>query len=116
MRDLKLITPTDPEAVWSLDFDIIDGRPQFVPYDRNTQDQRAAVAAYMSKGTVPGKPDLGINWAGLYSGSEETMINIDNEIKRAIQQYAGIPEGPNSTYVPLYEIKDGKIQLGIFQG
>ena len=54
MRDLALITPTE-KTNWCLDFDIIDGYPRYVPTERNTQDQRAAVAAYMIRGTIPGK-------------------------------------------------------------
>lgn len=116
MRDLMLITPTEGRP-WCLDFDIIDGSPKYVPNDRNTQDQRAAVAAYMFRGTIPGKPDLGIDWSGLYSSEEkETIIEVDNEIKQAIQEYAAIPEGPNGMYVPMYAYKEDGIQLAIYQG
>lgn len=118
MRDLMLIMPENPhETGWCLDIDIIDGMPKLLPFERNTQDQRAAVSAYMFKGTIPGKPDIGINWEGLYSGSDETLVDIDNEIKQAIQNNAAIPDGPNSTYVPTYkESEDGSITLTIYQG
>lgn len=115
MRDLKLIMPVEP-APWTLDFDIIDGEPKFVENVRNTQDQRAAVAAYMMRGTIPGMPDLGIGWSGLYDSDKETLISIDNEVKQAIQKYAGIPDGPDSTYVPVYETTEDGIQLSILQG
>ena len=115
MRDLKIITPVGP-ADWCLDFDIINGQPEFVQYERNTQDQRAALAAYTVRGTIPGMPNVGIGWGGLYDGDDETLITIDNEIKQAIQQYAGIPDGPNSNYIPLYKSTEDGIQLHILQG
>ena len=112
-----LIQPQDPQnEAWCLDFDIIDGYPRLLPYERNTQDQRAAVAAYMYRGTIPGKPDLGINWTGLYEDKEETLIALDNEVKQAIQSYAAIPNGPNSVYVPIYQRDEEGIKLSIYQG
>lgn len=115
MRDLKLIMPIEPSD-WCLDFDIINGQPGFVQHERNTQDQRAAIAAYMMRGSIPGMPNIGIGWSGLYDSDSETLISIDNEIKQAIQKYAGIPDGPNSNYVPLYETSEDGIQLHILQG
>lgn len=117
MRDLLLKVPTEPEQEWCLDFDIIDGIPRFVPEERNTQDQRAAVAAYMFRGTIPGKPDLGIDWSGLYDAEfKESLVTIDNEVKQAIQEYAAVPEGPNGMYVPMYETTEDGISLSIYQG
>lgn len=116
MRDLALITPAEPTD-WCLDFDIINGCPRYVPTDRNTQDQRAAVAAYMMRGTIPGKPELGIGWSELYQEDyEETLTVIDNEVKQAIQEYAAVPEGPNGMYVPVYDTKENGIEIAIFQG
>ena len=117
MRDLMLITPPEG-AKWCLDFDIVNGVPKFVPEERNTQDQRAAVAAYMFRGTVPGKPELGIDWSALYQDNyNETLITVDNEVKQAIQECAAVPEGPNTMYVPIYGTgKDGTIELAIYQG
>lgn len=119
MRDLMVITPEKPqEAGWRLDFDIIDGFPKLVPYARNTQDQRAAISAYTFQGTIPGKPDIGIDWTGLYeNNNKETLVDIDNSVKQAIQENAAIPEGPNSTYVPTYNTtEDGQINITIYQG
>jgi hypothetical protein len=113
-----LIMPKDrTEEHWCLDIDIINGMPKLVPFERNTQDQRAAVSAYTFQGTIPGKPDIGINWEGLYSGNEETLVDVDNAIKQAIQDNAGIPEGPNGTYVPTYKTtEEGAISITIYQG
>lgn len=116
MRDLRLIVPIDRSVGWTLDFDIINGVPQFVQYERNTQDQRAALAAYTLLGSIPGKPNIGINWGGLYSQSNDTLVNIDNEIKQAIQEYTAVPDDPTGQYVPVYNNEDGAIQLSIMQG
>lgn len=117
MRDLLLITPNEKEATWTMDFDIVNGVPTYVPEERNTQDQRAAVAAYMFRGSIPGKPDLGISWGDIYKEDyNETIVNIDNEVKQAIQEYAAIPEGPNSMYVPVYDAKEEGIEITIYQG
>lgn len=116
MRDILLIMPSEATDEWNLDIDIVNGFPKFVPYERTTQDQRAALSAYTIKGTIPGKPNVGINWGRMYDANENTLTSIDNEIKQAIQQNAAIPNGPNSMYTPVYEQKDGSIQLTIYQG
>ena len=115
MRDLLLITP-EVKGEWCLDLDIINGVPKFVPDERNTQDQRAAISAYTIRGTIPGKPEVGINWAGLYEGKEETLTTIDNEIKQAIQANAATPDGPNSTYMPVYNTEGDGIEVTVLQG
>lgn len=113
-----LIMPTDTtKQQWCLDFDIIDGMPKLVPFERNTQDQRAAVSAYTFRGTIPGKPNVGINWEGLYEDNQESLVNIDNEIRQAIQENAAIPEGPSGTYIPTYTTtEEGAIGITIYQG
>lgn len=118
MRDLLLIMPQDSAATpWRLDIDIVNGFPKMVPFERNTQDQRAAVSAYTFRGTIPGKPDVGINWAGLYEGTDETIVTIDNEVKQAIQQNAAVPDGPEGTYIPTYnKNEEGEIAITIYQG
>lgn len=117
MRDVLLITPQQSNTEWNLDIDIRNGRPVMVPEERSTQDQRAAVAAYMFKGSVPGKPDMGVNWSALYEPNyEETLITIDNELKQNIQQLATTPAITNGMYVPLYNLTEDGIELSIFQG
>jgi len=113
-----LIMPADPhDKSWCLDIDIVDGFPRLVPFERNTQDQRAAVSAYTFRGTIPGKPDVGVDWSSLYEDNKSTLVNIDNEVRQAIQENAAIPEGPNSTYVPTYSTdKSGGISITIYQG
>lgn len=108
MRDLYLLTPIDREkASWYLDIDIIDGVPRHVPYERNTQDQRAAIAAYTVRGSIPGKPDVGVDWSALYM-QDATVLDIDNEIKQNMQKYAATGGTASQQYMPLYlRDKDG---------
>lgn len=115
MRDLKLIVPPDRgNSSWNLDIDIINGSPSFVDYIRNTQDQRAAIATYMVKGSVPGKPESGVDWARLYN-QEATILDIDNEIKLNIQDKAAIPGTSAQTYMPIYTKDENGIHAAIYQ-
>lgn len=114
MRDIKLITPGSSDAGWNLDFDFIDGVPVFVNTERNTQDQRAAVSAYMVQGTVPGKPDVGINYSDLYT-QNTTIVSLDNNIKQNIQKNAAIPGSAVQAYIPIYDITEEGIKIGIVQ-
>lgn len=116
MRDLMLITPSEENTDWNLDIDIIDGYPEFLPLDRNTQDQRAAVAAYMTRGTIPGMPDEGIDWSGLYDPNNETLITIDNEIKQNIRDKAAVENVVANMYLPVYDVTEDGIGLTIYQG
>lgn len=115
MRDFKLIVPAEPDkADWNLDIDIIAGAPVLLPYPRNNQDQRAAVAAYMVRGTIPGQPDTGIEWTELYE-QNTTILNIDNSIKQNIQKYAGMPGTAVQNYTPVYTKDDSGIHAIIYQ-
>ena len=116
MRDLRLIMPSEPNQGWTMDFDIINGSPAFLAYDRNTQDQRAAVAAYTVRGTIPGMPEEGISWSELYENSDETLIVIDNEIKQPIQAKAAVADQIAGMYIPAYDFTEDGVQLTIFQG
>lgn len=114
MRDFKIITPLAPDENWVLDLDFIDGVPAYVPEDRNTQDQRAAISAYIMKGTIPGKPNVGVDWPALYK-QDATILDVDNQIKQNIQKNAAIPSIPSSSYMPVYKTDKDGIHVGIMQ-
>ena len=115
MRDFKIIVPNDrKEANWNMDIDIIHGFPVYVPYERNTQDQRATLAAYTVKGTIPGMPNAGIDWSSLYNQGA-TVTDLDNAIKQNIQEKAGIPGSATQSYIPLYVKDEDGIHVAIFQ-
>lgn len=115
MRDLKIIVPEDRDLVdWGMDIDIIDGYPTFLEYERQTQDQRAALAAYTVKGTIPGKPDIGVDWSLLYNQGA-TIIDIDNEIKQNIQEKAAVVGTATQDYIPIYTKDNSGIHVAIYQ-
>ena len=115
MRDLKIIVPADRDtAGWNMDIDIIDGFPTLLDFERNTQDQRAALAAYTVKGTIPGKSDVGVDWSLLYNQGA-TVIDIDNEIKQNIQDRAAVIGTATQTYIPIYTKDDSGIHVAIYQ-
>ena len=114
MRDVRLIVPSDPDAEWNLDIDVVKGTPVYLQYPRNTQDQRAALAAYMVRGSIPGMPDTGVDWTSLYQ-QNTSILNIDNTIKQNIQNYAGTPGTATQTYTPVYTKDDQGIHAIIYQ-
>lgn len=115
MRDLKIIVPDDRDtASWNMDIDVVDGFPSFVDMERNTQDQRAALAAYTVKGTIPGMKDIGVDWTLLYNQGA-TIIDVDNEIKRSIQEHAAIPGTATQTYIPIYTKDESGVHVAIYQ-
>lgn len=115
MRDLKIIVPTDPaKETWNMDIDVVNGVPSLMDYPRNTQDQRAAISAYMVKGTIPGKPNTGIDWSLLYM-QNATILDVDNAIKRNIQNNAGTPGTATQVYMPVYTKDEKGIHVAVYQ-
>lgn len=115
MRDIKIIVPEDrTKAGWNMDIDVINGYPVFLDYERNTQDQRAALAAYTVKGSIPGKPNVGVDWSLLYNQGA-TIVDIDNEIKRNIQEKASVVGTATQAYIPIYTKDDDGIHVAVYQ-
>lgn len=108
MRDILVVTPADTtQTDWNLDIDIIDGQPVLLPEEDNTQDQRAALAAYQAEGTIPGMPDVGISWSQLYT-KDRTLVNINDQVQKNIQDKASSNTLVNM-YVPIFQdSKDSK--------
>lgn len=108
MRDIVIIFPEDKnDTSWNLDIDIVDGQPRLVQEENNSQDQRAALAALMSKGTIPGAREVGVSWNDLLS-NKGSLLSIDNEVKRQIAALAAIGNDEQLfQYLPIYK-SDGK--------
>lgn len=87
MRDIKLQVLQD----YGLDVDIIDGEAEYLDYENQTSDQRAALSVYASKGTVPGALDYGISWSNEYT-PQNTISQLNNEVQLQIQNEAGASE------------------------
>lgn len=101
MRDVLIITPTEEGATWNLDIDIIDGFPGYVFTEENTQDQRAAIAAYTTLGSIPGALGEGVDWSALYTG-QNSLISVDNEVQQNISNLASSSDNASNSYTPLY--------------
>lgn len=113
MRDIKYITPEDPtQHTWILDIDVIDGEADMVFKEDMTQDQRAAVSAIMCKGTIPGALDEGVDWGSLYE-RETSLINIDNQVQKAIQANVAGSGSMTGSYFPLYDQSDSGLKINI---
>lgn len=97
MTDVMLITYDE-----YLDLEIEDGFPELLPQNVDNNDQRACVSAYLTKGTVPGAPDIGVDWSQLLI-RKENLLNIDNDIKRAIEKNGGTYGVEALTYYPMYK-------------
>lgn len=121
MRDI-VVTQKRPDAEdpreWTIDIDVIDGFPTFLKEPSMSMDQRAALASVMSKGTIPGKQSIGIEWSSLYSNdTSKGWIDIDNQVKQNIQDYVSDPDdtGSNKTgkYYPIFAENDGVISIQV---
>lgn len=121
MRDIvitqKRPDENDPRG-WTIDIDVVNGHPTLLKEYSMTMDQRAALASVMSKGTIPGKQSIGIEWSSLY-GNDTTKgwVDIDNQIKQNIQDYVSDPDNSGSSkvgkYYPIFVEQDGVISVQV---
>lgn len=96
-----------------VDIDIIDGEPRYVVDEQNTQDQRAALAAYVTKGTVPGMLDTGVDWSMLET-RDKTLIDIDNQVKQQLTNFAVASDASaGQGYAPMYTKEKGHLAIAI---
>lgn len=115
MRDIKIFSNTEEEREWSLDVRISEGEMILVDTEGQTQDQRAALASYTIKGTIPGANDEGINWDMFYD-SDTSIITVDNQIRRNIEDKAGGDGTLQGEYTPYYITNKGKMEYIIYKG
>ena len=108
MRDILLIY----DEKGAIDIDIVNGEPVYVREEQNTWDQRAAVGAYLSKGTIPGMLDIGVDWPALHA-QRDSLVDVDNQIKQQINSFAVTPNEKASTYTPIYRTRDGQLDVSV---
>lgn len=112
MRDLKLYYTEEQ----GFDINIVDGYPEDVDYENQTQDQRAAIGAVFEKGTLPGDLDVGVDWGRLYS-KEDSMIDISNEVSAMVQRVAGGNGQADGTYLPIFvPDENGAVKVTVMKG
>lgn len=115
MRDVLVVTPPSDEGGWDIDIDIVNGTPRYVPSVKSTQDQRAALAALICKGTIPGMEDEGVAFGNLLD-DENTLIDMNNQVQRQIQKYAAYgDEASLIQYIPMYTIKGGTVSIAVYR-
>lgn len=112
MRDYKVNILKDNQGI---DLDIVNGEPAYLDYESQTQDQRAALAAYTVKGTVPGALDYGVGWSQQFT-QQNTVLQLNNEVQLAVQNEAVTPNSQGQTYNALLLSHDGAVGAVIMRG
>lgn len=102
MRDYKLNVVEEGQGV---DIDIINGEPAYLAYEDQTYDQRAAIAAYTVKGTVPGARDYGVAWTDQYT-QNNTAMQLSNDVQQMVQQESA-PSGDGGANYSCMVINNG---------
>lgn len=115
MRDVLIVTPPAEGEGWNIDIDIINGMPRYVPSVKSTQDQRAALAALICKGTIPGMEEEGVTFGNLLD-DDNTLVDLNNQVQRQIQKYAAYgDEDTLIQYIPMYNIKEGTVNIAVYR-
>lgn len=82
---------------FNTDINIENGRAEELVDDNAIQAQRATVAGYMIKGTVPLIPDAGVEWDA-YATREKTLLEMDGQVRQSVSTFVG---GENR-FIPEY--------------
>ncbi len=88
------------------DFDVYKGLPITITGEEEEM-QRAQVAAFVQKGSIPLLPTTGIDWLK-YLLHEISFTQLDAQIRMALNVLT-----ESSKYVPTYNITDGQTSLSI---
>ena len=95
---------SDQEIRW--DFIVKNGQLKCI--DHNESDfQRAVVATFLQRGTIPQAPSLGIQWAECLTGDIQPQA-INAQIRNSIINLTG-----ELKYLPKYSMKDGKLLVEV---
>lgn len=92
MRDCAILTIEG----FGVDLDIVNGVPEYISDYLNSEDQRAALAVFMCKGTIPGALDTGVSWSEEYNPMRNAML-ISNEAQMQVQELASSSK-PTTNY------------------
>ena len=100
MRDIK-ITTASVDDISVIDIDVVDGAPAWLDEEGQTNDQRAALACFACKGTVPGMPNYGVSWGSVYD-KQDTTLQLNNELQQQLQDYVGNSSDENMLTNTMY--------------
>jgi hypothetical protein len=108
--DPKLYGPDELPCEWNIDINVVDGYCEELPSPSisSEEQQRANICAFMEKGTIPGLPDVGVDWMGFYTG-DLTLMNINGLVHDMIDTFLG--ENAGSWFTSFAEQKDGTISV-----
>ena len=105
--DLLMETQSFESGVPSAwDFALKAGVPQTLEGSQEL-GQRATIAAYIEKNTVPGREDSGVDWQGYLTGGLNPR-ELDAEIRNSMYWQTG-----TTRFIPYYYVKNSKLQLSI---
>jgi hypothetical protein len=109
MIDLKILLkdPSKPKSKLTdtdIDVDFSLGGKNFVRA-KACEMQRAYVAAYIKRGTLPGQKDKGIDWADL-AMRKISFAEVAAQINKNLSDYVG-----TGKYMPTFSEKTGKFTL-----
>lgn len=114
---MLIVVPDDVnDKSYFLDINIVNGYPEMVHFEGNTQDQRAALSAVTMKGTIPGMLEEGISWGEMLQ-NQNNLVSLDNQVKQNVQKNAGSGDASKLvTYTPLYQqAEDGSVTVALYR-
>ena len=78
------------------------------PIDHNESDfQRAVVATFLQRGTVPQAPAIGNQWAECLTGDVSPQT-VNSQVRESIIELTG-----GLKYLPKYTMSDGKLLVEV---
>jgi hypothetical protein len=92
---------------FDLDIDILNGYPKQLNGSANAEKQRAYIATYTKKGSMPLAPDEGIDWADFASGSKQ-FVEIVTQIQKRLADHIGIGK-----FAAQLKEEDGILKIGL---
>lgn len=107
LMDFEMRGWTDSETkenYW--DFSVKNKRLQVIDHSL-AEEQRAVIAAFTQRGSVPQMPGFGNQWAELLTGSIMPQ-ELNAQVRSSIINANG-----GASFAPVYSMKDGKLNVEI---
>jgi hypothetical protein len=107
MMDFLLKDYVDDNEESILDFDLSSDGNLTTITGTAEEKQRAIVAAFTQRGTIPQLPDTGVQWVELLTG-QIGYAEVNSQILQAIHESAG-----TFAYIPKYTSENNKLVVSI---
>lgn len=95
------------EPQWDFKFDNERGQLLFTDNELDEERQRAIIASFLQKGTIPQLPDTGVDWVDLISQAKSPS-EINSQVINAIHENAD-----SYAYLPTYNKVGDKLVVSI---